>query len=144
MFEYESLNHKTKRKKMLACKRREWLCHMVHSFVMFTYVWGLLNWMRDPHSLPSLMSSRAGQNESCIFQTLDAEFQYRFILHYRSKHSTWVPFGEIVKAWGSAWGICCSVKCLSSHSLGCTSIPQAEMDVKTYVRSGNNENVSYN
>jgi len=44
--------------------------------------------MRDPQSLPSLMSSRAGQNESSIFQTLDTEFQYRFFLCYRSKHST--------------------------------------------------------
>ena len=139
IFEYESLNQNRKKnekkRQMPACKMREWLRHMVHSFTLFTYVWGLY-WVRDPQSLPSLMSPRAGQNESGIFQTRDTEFQYRFILCYRSMHSTWVPFAENVTAWGSAWGICCSVKYLSSYSLGCTSIPQPEMDVKPTSSAG--------
>ena len=143
IFKSEYKKKKTEKRQMPACKRREWLCHMVHSFALFTYVWGLY-WMRDSQSLPSLMSTRAGQNESDVFQTLDTEFQYCFILCYRSKHSAWVPFGENVTAWGSAWEIFCSVKYLSSYSLGCTSIPQAEMDVKTSVKSVNNENLWHN
>jgi len=143
IFKLEYKEKKGGGRQMPACKRREWLCHMVHSYALFTYVWGLY-WMRDPQSLPPLMSSRAGQNESDIFQTLDTEFQHRFILCYRSKHSTRVPFGENVTDWGSAWGIWCSVKYLSSYSLGCISNPQAEMDVNTYVKSRNNENVWHN